>query len=72
MTTTDTERETETPPQGIDLFRCSICGELMAEKLYARNTCSQDCARTAAIVEAIDRWRTAAVPAIFDLTPLGE
>jgi len=59
MTTTETERETRTPPQGIDLFLCSICGGLMAERHYAHNTCSQLCAIAAVIVEAIreaGRW----------------
>ena len=62
MTTTETERETTT---AIDWPQCPICGykPLLPFGLdCAHNTCSQACARTAAIVEAIDGWKLAAMP----------
>jgi hypothetical protein len=44
-------------------------GDLYALELpYAHNTCSQDCARTAAIVEAINGWRLASMPTYRTLT----
>ena len=43
-------------------LRCAVCGITSDRLAYARNTCSQDCARTAAIVEAINGPRHAAMP----------
>ena len=62
MTTTETEQETET--DDLAWQRCSICGgwanvdgQIMRSPNYAHNTCSQLCACTAAIVEAINGWQ---------------
>ena len=52
MTTTTTERETDAVPGRWP--SCAICGALIATCPYAHNTCSQRCACTAAIVEAIN------------------
>jgi len=67
MTATETEQETET--DDLAWQRCSICGgwanvdgQIMRSPNYAHNTCSQRCACTAAIVEAINGWRLAALP----------
>jgi len=67
MTTTETEQETET--DDLAWQRCSICGgwanvdgQIMRSPNFAHNTCSQLCACTAAIVEAINGWRLAALP----------
>jgi len=59
MTTTNTEQETATAPHRE--YHCPICGSIGKSLLgpYAGNTCSQLCACTAAIVEAIreaGRW----------------
>ena len=54
MTTTETERETATAHRRE--YHCPICGSIGKSLLgpYAGNTCSQLCACTAAIVEAIE------------------
>ena len=54
MTTTETEQETATAPHRE--YHCPICGSIGKSLLgpYAHNTCSQLCACTAAIVEAIE------------------
>ena len=70
----DTETEQETKPTALDWSRCPICSVPLSNQTqyqfngvnvppYAHGTCSQECARTAAIVEAINGWRSAAVPA---------
>ena len=70
MTTTNTEQETET--DDLAWQRCSICGgwanvdgQIMRSPNFAHNTCSQRCACTAAIVEAINGWRLANFPQWF-------
>ena len=45
---------------------CSVCGAIQECLPYAHNTCSQLCACTAAIVEAINGWRLAAQPWTYD------
>ena len=62
MTTTNTEQETATAPRRE--YHCPICGSIGKSLLgpYAHNTCSQQCAIAAAIVEAINGWRLAALP----------
>jgi len=61
----DTERYTNIAPPGCTQPRpcCRICGIVPFNGkpvlMFAHDTCSQDCARTAAIVEAIDRCRRA-------------
>lgn len=62
MNATDTEQETGTnaKPQ---IWECPVCGNgatllnngvILSRYVFAHNTCSQGCARTAAIVEAVD------------------
>jgi len=38
-------------------LHCAICGIASNRLDYAHNTCTQDCARTAAIVETINGWQ---------------
>ena len=65
MTTTETEQETATAPRRE--YHCPICGSIGKSLLgpYAHNTCSQQCAIAAAIVEAISGWRLANFPQWF-------
>ena len=69
----DTETRTATgndfAPKYVEMNevdRCPVCGIQLTgfdpAGPYAHNTCSQDCARTAAIVEAINGPRHAAMP----------
>ena len=69
MTTTDTATTaTNEETQYIkaqDWPQCSICGVMFSyadHGPYAHNTCSQRCACTAAIVEAINGWRLDSFP----------
>jgi len=47
--------DTEPDAESVQGWTCSLCGLPCApsQSPYAHNTCSQQCARTAAIVEAI-------------------
>jgi len=58
MTTTETvTTATDEETQYIkaqDWQRCAVCGVFVTQFDYAHNTCSQRCACTAAIAEAID------------------
>jgi len=56
MNATDTEQGTE--DDILPAPQCAICGVTVVLDPYALNTCSQDCARTAAIVEAIGKLTT--------------
>ena len=52
--------------------RCAICGQpddLLRQLDYAHGTCSQACARTVAIVQALDRNTEALLPRKSDREP---
>ena len=56
--------DTEPDAESVQGWTCSLCGLPCApsQSPYAHNTCSQLCAITAAIVEAINGWRLDSFP----------
>jgi len=64
--TTTITHSSKTAPKYVEAHNsplCPICGISSDQPLlYAHNTCSQLCACTAAITEAINGWRLAAMP----------
>lgn len=52
----NTETEHRPKLEASTMPHCPICGE-WKNSWYAHDTCSPECARTAAIVQAIDRWQ---------------
>ena len=54
--TTATDEETQYI-KAADWLQCAVCGVFVTQFAYAHNTCSQQCARTAAIVETINGWQ---------------